>query len=243
MDIQTDLLVVLGGTLLGAFASGLAGFAYALIASAVFLHVLPPREAAVLILLGSSLAQCFTIWRFRAAMDRRRLLPFLLAGIAGVPLGTLALGVVPKELVRDAVGGFLVAYASWALAAPGFRIREAGGRGADAAVGFAGGVLGGVAGLSGALPTVWCGLRGWSRDVQRAVFQPYILAMQLLSFASLAMAGGVGTGDLRRFALTVPAIVLGVLLGMRLYARIDERRFRQVILVLLLASGAALVLS
>ena len=38
------------------------------------------------------------------------------------------------------------------------------------------------------------------------------------------------------------AIVAGVLLGMRLYARIDERRFRQVILVLLLASGAALVL-
>jgi hypothetical protein len=28
---------------------------------------------------------------------------------------------------------------------------------------------------------------------------------------------------------------------MRLYARIDERRFRQVILVLLLASGTALV--
>jgi di/tricarboxylate transporter len=34
-----------------------------------------------------------------------------------------------------------------------------------------------------------------------------------------------------------------VFLGMRAYARIDERRFRQVVLMLLLASGTALVLS
>jgi uncharacterized membrane protein YfcA len=42
-------------------------------------------------------------------------------------------------------------------------------------------------------------------------------------------------------AVGLPAFALGVYLGMRAYARIDERRFRQVVLALLLASGIALV--
>ena len=39
-----------------------------------------------------------------------------------------------------------------------------GGRAADAAIGFAGGILGGLAGLSGALPTLWASVRGWGKD-------------------------------------------------------------------------------
>ena len=46
-----------------------------------------------------------------------------------------------------------------------------GGRLADAAVGFAGGILGGLAGLSGPLPTLWASMRGWSKDQRRGVFQ------------------------------------------------------------------------
>src|SRR5213595_1728714 len=46
-----------------------------------------------------------------------------------------------------------------------------GGKPADAAVGFAGGILGGLAGLSGPLPTLWASVRGWTRDQRRGMFQ------------------------------------------------------------------------
>ena len=46
-----------------------------------------------------------------------------------------------------------------------------GGRIADACVGFAGGILGGLAGLSGPLPTLWASIRGWTKDQRRGVFQ------------------------------------------------------------------------
>ena len=46
-----------------------------------------------------------------------------------------------------------------------------GGSLADAAVGFAGGILGGLAGLSGPLPTLWASVRGWTKDQRRGVFQ------------------------------------------------------------------------
>jgi uncharacterized membrane protein YfcA len=235
-------LLLLGGTFVAAFASGLAGFAYALIASAAFLHVMEPRDATAAILIGSTLAQFFTIWRFRASIDRRRLMPFLIAGLVGVPLGTWLLGRVDREAVRNAVGIFLVVYALYGLIAPQLRVGGAGGRMADAAIGWIGGVLGGLAGLSGALPTIWCQLRGWTRDEQRAVYQPYILAMQLWALAALAASGNLTAQALRGFAWTLPAFLLGVSLGMALYARIDERGFRRVVLLLLLASGLLLVL-
>jgi uncharacterized membrane protein YfcA len=67
--------------------------------------------------------------------------------------------------------------------------------------------------------------------------------VQLWGLAALALSGGVGRVALGWVAIGLPAFALGVFLGMRAYARIDERRFRQVVLMLLLASGTALVLS
>jgi len=53
------------------------------------------------------------------------------------------------------------------------------GRTADGAIGFAGGILGrGLAGLSGALPTVWATLRGWGKDERRGVFQAFNLTIR-----------------------------------------------------------------
>lgn len=242
MSLDPSFLLLLGGTFLAAFASGLAGFAYALVASAAFLHVMQPQDATAMILIGSTLSQCVTIWRFRSSIAWRRLLPFLAAGLIGVPLGTYALGMVDRETVRNTVGIFLVVYAVYGLATPQLRIGRAGGRAADAVVGFAGGVLGGIAGLSGALPTIWCGLRGWTRDEQRAVYQPYILVMQVWSLIALIASGALTAHALRSFALTLPVLAFGVSLGVMLYARIDEQAFRRVVLLLLLASGAVLVL-
>jgi uncharacterized membrane protein YfcA len=234
--------VLLAGTFAGGFATGLAGFAYALVTAAFFLHVLDPVDAVAVTMIGTLLGQATTIWRFRAAMDPRRLLPFLVPGLAGVPVGTWLLASADAGTVRDAIGAFLVAYALYAIATPRLVIGRRGGRVADGAVGFAGGILGGLAGLSGALPTIWAGMRGWSRDEQRAVYQPFIVVVQIWALSSLALSGGVGRDALEWVAKCLPAFALGLFLGMRAYARIDEHVFRRVVLGMLLASGSALVL-
>ena len=46
---------------------------------------------------------------------------------------------------------------------------------------LAGGVLGGFAGLSGVLPTIWSGLRAWPKARQRGTYQPYVLTMHGLA--------------------------------------------------------------
>jgi heme A synthase len=53
-----------------------------------------------------------------------------------------------------------------------------GGSTADAAVEFANRMLTGLAGI---LVTIWAGLRGLSKDVQRAVFHPVAVAIFLMT--------------------------------------------------------------
>jgi uncharacterized membrane protein YfcA len=110
-------------------------------------------------------------------------------------------------------------------------------------VGFGGGALGGVAGLSGPLPTIWCGLRGWNADAQRAVYQPFnliILAIVLCTY----ITQGIMTEQVWGLVLVcIPATILGAYLGIRTYGRVNDQQFRAIVLWLLLVSGIVLTAS
>ena len=241
MDLPGEIWLALG-LLVASVASGLAGFAFALVASACVLHFRDPVDATPLILAGSLLAQCLTILAFRGHVKWDRVLPFVLCGLVGIPLGTWLLAAIPAAPLRSAIGAFLVVYAAYMLFRGQPRPIQWGGKTADGAVGFLGGVLGGLGGLSGALPTLWAGLRGWSRDEQRAVYQPYIFVMQAAALGALWAQGAIGPRAVADFAWCLPPIVLGAWLGLKLYGRVNDAQFRKIVLGLLLASGVVLLL-
>jgi uncharacterized membrane protein YfcA len=103
--------------------------------------------------------------------------------------------------------------------------------------------LGGITGLAGILVTIWCGLRGWPKDVQRAVFQPVAVATFLVSALWIGAKGALSADTIKLFLIGLPALFAGTWLGLKLFGRLDEAAFRKIVLVLLLASGAVLMLS
>ncbi len=238
---MTLSLTVFAGALLAGFVHGLVGFGTGLVALGLWLHVLEPVLAAPLVVICSVVASSQSVHVIRHAISWRRLWPFILFGLLGVPLGVLTLGHIDATALRAAVGIFLVLYSTAMLLFRRLPVIDRGGRPADALVGFAGGIMGGAGGLSGPLPTVWCGLKGWSKDDQRATLQPFnmtILAWTLVSYATQDIL----TGEVGRLALAaLPGTVLGVWFGVRTYGRIDDRQFERVILWLLLASGTVLI--
>ncbi len=231
------------GALLAGFVTGLAGFGTGLTALGFWLHVIEPRLAAPLVVICSIIGQLQSLATVRRAISLARLWPFILGGLLGVPVGVLVLALVEAAAFRAVVGAFLVLYAGFMLLTRRLPVIAWGGRPADAAAGFGGGVLGGVAGLSGPLPTIWCGLRGWSKDQQRAVFQPFNLT--ILSWALIAYGvQGVLTREIGLLTLIcLPGTLLGAWLGAKSYGRVNDRQFRYLVLWLLLASGLVLTLS
>jgi uncharacterized membrane protein YfcA len=229
------------GAFLGAFAVGTAGFAFALAATALWLHVLDPLRATFLVAACGTMLHVGLIWRIRHTIEPGRILPFIVSGLIGVPIGVYVLVRTDPHAIKVALGVFLIAYGLYALATPRLPQIKAGGRAADAAVGFVSGILGGIGGYSGVLPTIWTQLRGWPKDVARGVYQPFILVMQIAT----VLAAGFVTFDLFDVALigaALPALLTGAWLGWLAFGRLDERRFRQVLAVMIAVSGAVLVL-
>lgn len=102
-------------------------------------------------------------------------------------------------------------------------------------------MLGGLAGLSGPLPTVWATLRGWSKDERRGVFQVFNLAVLTATVASHAVSGLL-TAEVGRLAFAaLPGTFVGAWLGARTYRRLSDQRFHEVVLGLLGISGLTLV--
>jgi uncharacterized membrane protein YfcA len=134
-----------------------------------------------------------------------------------------------------------VLFCLWSLARPQLGRVTAGGRVADGSVGVLSGIVGGMTGFGGILPTIWSGLRGWPKDEQRAVFQPVGVAIFLGTALMLGGSGSVSSDTVRLFLIGLPALLAGSWLGLRLYGRLDEAGFRRVVLILLLASGVSLV--
>jgi uncharacterized membrane protein YfcA len=171
--------------------------------------------------------------------------PYILPGLIGTPLGTVLLAVADAASIAAGVGALLVVYAGWMLARMALRLKprpvEAG-PAADAGIGFASGVLGGVGGFSGALPTMWTDLKGLRKDEARAIYQPFIVAMQAASALALAAGGFLDARAGWALLCALPALALGAWLGMRAYRAASAERFRLVLLAMLLLSGISLVL-
>jgi len=241
-----DVTIFLIATFAGALIVGVTGFAFGLVAAALWLHVLTPIQTATLIIAFGLIVQGYAVVRLRHGLDWRRLWPFLFGAALGVPAGVAVLGWANPAHVRAATGVFLilysVLYSVYALLRPTLQPTAAGGAAADAGVGFLNGVLGGMTGLAGILVTIWCTVRGWPKDQQRAVFQPVGVAIFAMSAAWLGARGAISTDVMWLFLIGLPALALGTWLGFKLYGRLDEAAFRKVVLVLLLISGAALVI-
>lgn len=240
MDLsQIDIIAL--GAMAGGFVSGLAGFGTGLTAMGIWLHAVPPGVAATLVIICSVVSQLQTIPTVWHAIRPARVLPFIVPGLAGVPVGAMLLGQVNPASFRVGMGVLILAF-SLVLLACGARLKLAwGGRAADAAVGLASGVLGGLAGLSGVLLTVLAALRGWGKDERRGLFQAFNLSILLAALTAHAAAGRLNAAVGWATAAALPGTFAGAWLGARLYRRISDRRFHDVILMLLALSGITLL--
>ncbi|MBN9536529.1 MAG: sulfite exporter TauE/SafE family protein [Alphaproteobacteria bacterium] len=238
-----DIAIVVAGALAAGFVNGLSGTGYALVALGFWLQAMSPVTAAPLTALSSVAGHIQSLPRIWSGVQWPRLWPFLLAGAIGVPLGTMFLGDLRPQPLKIGVGILLIVYSAWMAFVRRPPIVAGGGRTADAFVGLLGGVMGGMASLSGPAPTIWAQLRGYSKNEQRGINQPFNMTVLVLALASAGIAGYLDRTFFVWAAITVPSTLIGARIGLALYGRINDVQFRRILLALLAFSGATLILS
>ncbi|MEP6836798.1 MAG: sulfite exporter TauE/SafE family protein [Bradyrhizobium sp.] len=229
-------------TFLGGFVSGFSGFAMGIVFSGIWLHIITPIQTAALIAGYGLLTQGYGILKLRHALNWRNIWPLVLGTAIGIPIGVRLLTYTNPAYLRLGVGILLMLYATYSLVRPAFKPLKIG-VAADIVIGFFNGLLGGLTGLGGVISTISCQLRGWSKDMQRAVFQPVLLAAFVIISISLGASGAVTLETAKLYGIGLPFMMAGIWSGFRLYGKIDDETFRKVVLTLLLFAGASLIVS
>jgi uncharacterized membrane protein YfcA len=238
---SVQIAMLLAGALAGGIVNGLTGFGTALTALGIWVYAIPPTAAASLAIICSIVSQLQTLHLIWRAIDWKRVLFFVVPGVLGVPLGTLLLPHIDPRLFKLGLGFFLVVYPAYVLMRKRQTESAWGGKVADGAVGFGGGVLGGLTGLSGVLPVIWTDIRGWSKEQRRSVLQFFNLSILSFALVSHAASGLLTRQVALEAAIVLPATIGGAWLGGFLYQRLADRGYQRAVMALLLVSGVALI--
>lgn len=236
-----SFLLLSAAVFLGAFVSGLAGFAFSAVAGAILLRMLQPLEAVPLMMACSVGVQAANLWALRNNIRWRESLILILGGVLGVPVALWLLHNTGARTFQQVFGLIVALYSGYMLCKPGIACLRQMDGGRNALIGFGGGLIGGLTAMPGALPTIWCDIHGLPKNQQRGLVQPFIAAMQIVALAMMVARHDLSLNVVVELGLSIPALIAGSALGLLAFRSVNEAIFRRIILGMLLVSGILLV--
>jgi uncharacterized membrane protein YfcA len=181
--------------------------------------------------------------RYRAQIDQRflftRLLPLM--GL-GLPIGMLVFASADPSLLKRLFGAFLVVVAAVEL----MRMRQPGdqqplGRPGEIAMLLAGGMIHGAFMTGGPMAVYVTGRVLTDKGRYRATLSALWAVLNIVILTSYAMTGRLTATTGGLVVTLVPSIAIGMVTGEVLFRRVSQTLFRGAVFVMLLASGALLM--
>jgi len=245
-------LAVAAAFALGSLVQTIAGFGSALIIMPILTQFLGVQTAASVMALVGATVTVAVLYQNWQGLQWREAARLLSGSVIGIPLGTLALKLLPAAPVVAFLGVVLLAYGCYALAtARGAMIRPEKPEPASASalaenvtgslVGFCAGLLGGAYATDGPPLVVYGSIKHWPKHSFRSILQACFLVDGVLIVVCHG-AGGLVTRDVFTYCLYgIPGMALGLVTGTLLDRRIDHALFHRVLLWLIMVLGAALL--
>ncbi len=225
---------------LGALVYGITGFGSALVTIPLALHFVPlPFALAVFVLqdFSSALRVASENPRHIVKAEVVRMVPFMVVGII---VGTGLLLILPHKASMLALGLFVLTYSAWSLLKRGVP-RPVNERWAYVG-GFLAGVFGMLFGAGGPPQVIYLSHRGLSKEQFRSTLTLNSVFSLGFRVVALASAGLLFRSEVwMAAALVVPTALLAIVLGSRLFRRISRELVLRLVALMLLASGASLI--
>ncbi|WP_165977281.1 sulfite exporter TauE/SafE family protein [Nonomuraea diastatica] len=218
---------------LAAFAQALSGFGFALVAVPLLTLLTGPQTAVTVVTaLGGLLALAISVHQRRHIEGRTA---FLVtgAGLVGMPFGLLAITALSARSLSVLIACVVLAFAL--LLGRGATLSR--GAGPAAAAGFASGALLTSTGMNGPPVVAAFQAMGLQPRELRATLQATFCAGDALAVLGFLAVGRLTADSLLLTAAGLPGMAVGWWLGDRIFARTDPRRFRRIVLAVLVTSA------
>lgn len=224
----------------GVFTQTLTGFGSALVTMSILPSILGISTASPVVALMAITLETLLLIRYRGALNFNAVWRLSVAAIIAIPIGLTAIRAISEEVVLTILGSVLVAYALYALIAP--KLPELKQPAWAFGFGFVGGLLSGAYNVAGPAAVIYGNCRGWKPDEFRGNLQAFFLLNDLTVVISHALAGNLKPLVWENYLIAVPAIVLGIFVGLKIDRRLNPETFRKIVLVLLIVMGLRLIL-
>lgn len=215
---------------------GFAGFGAAMLMTPVFSALYGPAVGVALCLLLEIAVALPLLPGVVRLVDWRRIWLLLAAAVVGVPIGNLTLTRVDPEPMRWAISAIVLG--AVVLLASGWRFSGRPNAATTLTAGATSGFLNGLSGMAGP-PIAFYYLAGDDPAARvRANLTTYFVFVDLLAIAAFASRDLIGWSTGVHGLLLAPAVMVGGVLGERLFPLASEKFYRRLALVLLV--GVAL---
>jgi uncharacterized protein len=235
-----NLVFVFSIVLAGCFTQSLTGFGVALVTMAMLPSALGLQIATPLVALVAIILELLMLLRYRASLKFKSIQGLLLSSLIAIPAGVLYFRRLDEEIALFILGLVITLYALYALT--GFRLPELTHPAWAWLFGLVSGLLGGAYNTSGPPVVVYGNCRRWSPQEFKSNLSGFFMAGSLVVVSTHWVGGNLTSDVWRFFLISLPALLLGFLLGQGMDKYLNPETFRRIVLILLVVLGVRLMM-
>ena len=239
--LSAAFLIAAAAAFVGGMVRGFAGFGAALLMTPVFSTLYGPAFGVALCLLMELAVVVPLLPESVVHADWRRIGLLVLAAAIGAPFGNLALTWLPADPMRWVISAIVVS--AVVILSTGWRYHGKPLAVATASAGAASGFLNGLSGMAGP-PIIFYYMAGSDPAAQvRANLTTYFVFVDLIAVAVFAARSLIGWDTVVHGICLAPFVILGGMVGQRLFPLASERFYRRLALVLLTAVAVGVLVA
>ncbi|WP_342442995.1 sulfite exporter TauE/SafE family protein [Lysinibacillus sp. FSL K6-0057] len=214
------------------------GFGFSVMATPFLLLLFSPQEAMQINIILSLVISFSLIWKVRQDIDVALLKKVMIGSVVGAPFGSLLFALVDVTTFKLLIAILLIGLTI--LLIKNLSIQQT--RSRDYGVGFISGIFTTSIGMAGPPLLLYFASTHRNKETIRAVSLAYYIFIYLISLLSQVIFEGTSKMVWVYSMYALPIVFLGLIFGQMLFTRLNQKLFRILIYVLLIAAGFILLI-
>ena len=239
--ITTAAIVAFVIIVLSGFTQGFVGFGYSQIVLPVVAFFYEPKLVVPILLMHSVILNMMILWDARKHINMKIVYPLILTAIPGLPVGTYLLLWADANIMKIIIGILIVLSSLMVLY--GLKIKIKREKLATLPVGFTSGLLNSSTTMSGPPVILFYSNQGIPKETFRACLAAYFLSLNIITLPFHIWKGLINSKALLFSSVTLPLMMLGVFIGIKVSKKIQDELFQKIALIILIAVGVMSILS
>lgn len=229
--------IILAGLIIfaSALVQGATSFGFSLLALPLLGLMLDLKTIVPMLVLFSLIMNIIILVRLKQMPHLSTLIPMFIIAVVFTPIGVQILKVMDESLLKILIGILLIVVAM--LLKRGYRVHLKNERLSFMIAGMLSGVFNGSVSISGPPIVVMLSNNDTERDLFRISLTTYFLLLNIVTVFLYVQGGLLSVPVVKTYALLIPFLIGGTVAGTVLGSRINEDRFKGIVLNLLVVMG------